>query len=225
MYTTLRNEAQLVAGVSDLSAGMASASGIDANTATGASLMVGEANKRFQLLIKFVELGMRRVAENFDYLDRILGSGPKHLPMEAGFNIAEFSRGITEDKGMLTVDDEANEPDRIYEITVDAGAMSPPAGQEQAQRVMAMVQALSMLPPPVQMGVDWNQIMRMIVEAHGYPPERIMAHGGPSPDQPPMVAGPPPGVGGPQIPGMPQGGPEPMAPAERDMGGIPVGFG
>ena len=220
MYTTLRNEAQLVAGVSDLSAGMASASGMDANTATGTSLIVGEANKRFQLLLKFVEMGMRRVAENFDYLDRLLGGGERYMAMEPGFTIAEYSQGISDDNGMLAVDDSANAPDMEYEITVDAGAMSPPAGQEQAKRVMALVQALSMLPPPVQMQVDWQQVMRMIVEAHGYPAERIMA-----PQQPPappeqMVAQQP---GGQNLTPPPDG--NAMPPAEQDMTPVPAGFG
>lgn len=226
MYTTLRNEAQLVAGVSDLSAGMMSASGMDASTATGTSLIVGEANKRFQLLIKFVELGMRRVAENFDYMDRVLGNGDKHLPLEPGFTIAEHSRGIYEERGMLSVDDTANEPDRRYKITVDAGAMSPPAGQEQAKRVMALVQALSMMPPPVQEQIDWNQIMRMVIESHGYPPERVMAAGpppAPSGMDPSMM--PPPGdaMGGPSPGGILMQ--EPMAPSERDITGVPAGFG
>ena len=216
-YEVIRNEAQMVAGVSDLSAGMSSAAGMDASTATGTSLIVGEANKRFQLLLKFVELGMRRVAENFDYLDRAMGGGVRYFPMEAGFTIDEDSLGVSDDRGMLSVDDASNDPSMEYHITVDAGAMSPPAGQEQAKRVMALTQALAMRPPPVQMQIDWNQIMRMIVEAHGYSPDRVMKHDEQI-EQPPMFMQP---GGGQNLTPPPDA---PLPPMES-QNGIPAGFG
>ena len=216
-YEVIRNEAQMVAGISDLSVGIASANGMDASTATGASLIVGESNKRFQMLIKHVELGMRRVAENFDWMDRNLGGGTKYMQPESGMTISEYSQGITDENGLIAVGDEANSEDLRYEITVDAGAMAPPAGQEQAKRVMALVSALSAMPPPVQQSIDWPQLMRIVIEAHGFQPDRVLAAQEPMPPQ----GMPMPPMG--QMPSMP-GGPGPMAPADA-QNGMPVGYG
>lgn len=223
-YEILRNEAQLVAGISDFSAGVQSGTGLDAQTATGTMAILGESNKRFQMLMRMVELGMRRVAENFDWLDRALGNGTKHVTPEPGMTISDSAEGIYDDNGIVGVSDDANDPDLRYEITVDAGAMAPPAGQEQAKRVMAMVNALLMMPPPVQPTIDWNQVMRLVIEAHGYMPERIM-----NPEQPEP---PGPEMGAPPAPGMDMGLPPEMFPPEQmpvtpdeQAGGLPVGYG
>jgi hypothetical protein len=204
----VRGEAQIVAGVSDYAAGMGAAPGVDNQTATGISLITQEANKRFQAKVKFVELAMRRVANIYDWLDRSVGGGTIYTMPNDDPQLDQGSMGVSMTGKMAQVSDAANSPDLDYDIEVDAGAMSPPATQEQARKVMTLIQAIAVMPPQAQQSIDWQQLLKQVVEAHGIEPDRIIN---------PALAAPPmgvPGAGG----EVPVGPPEPIEGGEAPIG-------
>lgn len=207
VYDNVRGEAQIVAGVSDYAAGMGASPGVDNQTATGISLITQEANKRFQAKLKFVELAMRRVANIYDWLDRSVGGGTIYTMPQDEPQLDQGSMGINMIGKMAEVNDAANSPDLDYDIEVDAGAMAPPATQEQARRVMTLIQAISVMPPQAQQSIDWQQLLKQVVEAHGMEPDRVIN---------PALAAPPMGV-----PGM--GGEVPLGPPEPVEGEVPLG--
>ena len=208
VYDNVRGEAQIVAGVSDYAAGMGAAPGVDNQTATGISLITQEANKRFQAKLKFVELAMRRVANIYDWLDRSLGSAPIYTMPENAPMPGESMMGVEMMGKMAMVSGAPNDRGLEYDIEVDAGAMAPPAGQEQARKVMTMLQAISAMPPQAQEAVDWNGLLKQVIEAHGMEPDRVLNPVSPM------------GMGG--MPGMP--GEVPVGPPEPvDEGEVSVG--
>jgi hypothetical protein len=206
VYDNVRGEAQIVAGVSDYAAGMGSAPGVDNQTATGISLITQEANKRFQSKLKFVELAMRRVAEIYDWLDRSLGSNPIYTIPEQDPLLEPGTQGVTMRGKMAMVSGAPNDKNLDYEIDVDAGAMAPPATQEQARKVMTLVQAIAVMPPQAQQTIDWQALLKQVVEAHGMEPDRVIN---------PQLAMPTMGMPG----EVPVGPPEPV----DQSGEVPVG--
>jgi hypothetical protein len=206
VYDNVRGEAQIVAGVSDYAAGMGAAPGVDNQTATGISLITQEANKRFQAKLKFVELAMRRVAEIYDWLDRSLGSNPIYTTPDQDPLMEPGTQGITMRGKMAMVSGAPNDRNLDYEIDVDAGAMAPPATQEQARKVMTLIQAISVMPPQAQQTIDWQALLKQVIEAHGMEPDRVIN---------PQLAMPPMGMPG----EVPVGPPEPV----DQSGEVPVG--
>jgi len=206
VYDNVRGEAQIVAGVSDYAAGMGAAPGVDNQTATGISLITQEANKRFQAKLKFVELAMRRVAEIYDWLDRSLGSNPIYTIPEQDPLLEPGTQGVTMRGKMAMVSGAPNDRNLDYEIDVDAGAMAPPATQEQARKVMTLMQAIAVMPPQAQQSIDWQALLKQVIEAHGMEPDRVIN---------PQLAMPPMGTPG----EVPVGPPEPV----DQSGEVPVG--
>ena len=219
IYDLIRSEAQIVAGVSDFSAGMANSAGLDNTTATGISIVTQEANRRFQQKLKFVELGMRRVAHIYDWLDRALGLEDVFTDPGSDFSMEDGSKGIMMDNGFAQVSGAlVNGPDNDFEIEVDAGAMAPPAAGEQARKTMTLLQAIAAMPPEAQMMVDWPGLLRQVVESHGVPADKVLKQ------QMPMPLGPPIPVDGGAPGEQPVGPPEPVEeapPASDGARGIP----
>lgn len=197
VYEQIRSEAQLIGGTSDYGAGMSSSAGIDNQTATGISLIVSEGNKRYEALRHQHELAMREVACNFDYIDRRLGPLERYVPVEGGYKPPMDAQGIELTGDLATIGAEVNTPDKLYDVEIDVGAMAPPQNQEQAKNVTALIQSIAMLPPPVQQQVQWDQLMRMLMESLGQNPDRLIA------PMPPMGM---PGMGG----EVPVGPPQPI---------------
>jgi hypothetical protein len=137
---------------------------------------------------------MQDVAIAFDYIDRVLGPLERHVPVESGYQPPTDALGMNMTGDLATIGAEVNTPDKLYDVQIDVGAMAPPQSQEQAKNVIALVQAVAMLPPPVQQQVQWDQLMRMLMESLGQNPDRLI-----SPT-------PPPGMGG----QVPVGPPQPM---------------
>lgn len=183
VYDQIRSEAQLIGGVSDYGAGLATSGGVDNQTATGISLIVSEGNKRYQALRAQHESAMREIALIFDYMDRRLGPLERHIPVDSGYEFPPDSLGVSVLGNLATVGAEVNTPDKRYDIEIDVGAMAPPQDQEQARNTVALLQALATLPPPVQQTLKWDEIVRMLMESLGQNPDRLMT--------PP----PPPGMG------------------------------
>jgi hypothetical protein len=194
VYEQIRSEAQLIGGTSDYGAGMSSSAGVDNQTATGISLIVSEGNKRYESLRHQHELAMQEVACHFDYIDRRLGPLQRFVPVESGYQPPMGAMGMEITGDLATIGAEVNTPDKLYDVEIDVGAMAPPQNQEQAKNVTALVQSIAMLPPPVQQQVQWDQLMRMLMESLGQNPDRLIS---------PM---PPPGMGG----EIPVGPPEPI---------------
>jgi hypothetical protein len=115
------------------------------------------------------------------------------------------TQGVTMRGKMAMVSGAPNDRGLDYEIEVDAGAMAPPATQEQARRVMTMIQALAAMPPQAQATVDWQALLKQVVEAHGMEPDRIINPALAAP--PEMPVGPPVPVSGGEVP---VGPPEPV---------------
>lgn len=186
VYEQIRSEAQLIGGTSDYGAGMSTAAGLDNQTATGISLIVSEGNKRYEALRHQHELAMRDVACAFDYIDRRLGPLERYVPVEPGYQMPPDERGMSISGDLATIGAEVNTDDKLYDIEIDVGAMAPPQNQEQAKNVTALIQSIAMLPPPVQQQVQWDQLMRMLMESLGQNPDRLIS---PTPPIDPMMMG------------------------------------
>lgn len=203
IYENIRSEAQMVSGVSDISAGQPTAFGLDNSTATGMSIIREEANQRYRMKLKFIQIGMGPVAMLYDYMDRQLSASEVHVPVERGFQPLDGSEGIKllgdpEMASFASISTEVNGPGMDYEIQVDAGAMAPPHQMEQAQRVRGFIMDASH--PAMAPMVNWPEVLRTLIEAHGQMPEKLMIQGAP-PVQVEQVAEP--GE-------IPEGPPEPV---------------
>lgn len=225
MLEMIRRSAQEVVGVSDIVQGLQSSSD---QTATEIASLREEANMRFRFKIKLIQMGMERVAKNFDCLDRHISQSAMSVPLEDDFAQEPGSRGITPVPGpkpFARVDTAANAPGLEYQLSLDAGSMAPPAQAEQANKVRALISDLG----PFADMVNKQEAARMLVEAHGFDPDRLLM----SPEEqmqqmmqqvqgamPPGGPGaPPPGPGGPPIPE----GPPPPGEVMNGAGAAPVG--
>lgn len=199
-----RREAQEIAGISDIVQGIAAA---QMQTATEISALREEANQRFRLKIKLTEFGARRVAINFDFLDRMHSTRSITVETEKGFQLAREGRGVTQITGtnFARVDTSANAPGMEYELELDAGSMAAPNMAEQAQRVRALISDLAAMPPQVQMMIRWPELLRMLIESTGNDADRVIdVTGG-------MAGAMPASPDGPPVPGeVPVGAPVPL---------------
>lgn len=176
VYENIRSEAQMISGVSDISAGQPTSFGLDNSTATGMSIIREESNQRYRMKLKFVQLGFRRVAIIYDNMDRAISASSVDVPVDRGFQPQPGAQGISPvGDAFASVGIEVNGSDKDYDIEVDAGAMAPPAQMEQAQKTRALVMDLShqMIGPMV----NWPEVARMLVESHGYAPEKVLIQG------------------------------------------------
>jgi hypothetical protein len=176
VYENIRSEAQMISGVSDISAGQPTAFGLDNSTATGMSIIREEANQRYRMKLKFIQIGFRRVALIYDHMDRTISTSNIDVPVERGFKAMEGSKGIRPaGDAFASVGVEVNGPGLDYDIEVDAGAMAPPHQMEQAQNIRGLIMDLSH--QAIGPMVNWPEVARMLVEAHGHAPEKVLIQG------------------------------------------------
>ena len=171
----LRTWVQTLSGVNDVAAAQQTAGGVQNDTATGAAIFQEEANKRWQFKLKLIQLGMRGKAQNYHAMDCQIGCSPVNVPLEAGDQL-DFSklRGITPvNESFARVGTEVNSQGLQYQIDVDAGSLAPPSQMMQAQSIRALVSDLMALPPG-SVNIDFSELARRIVEAHGDNPETIL---------------------------------------------------
>jgi len=226
IYEEIRSEAQIISGATDLAAGMSSAVGVANETATGASIIREEANARFRLKLKLVQLGLRPAARMFMEMDRMHGAEDIVMPKPGGWALPQGQLGIQVDEktGFMTVSGGALAGE--YEIDVDAGAMAPPAQSEQANKLRQLV--IDLGHPEMVARVKWGELARQLVKAQGYEPDQILMTEDEYQQnmmmaQMAQMGGPPP-----QGEGMPGGGP--MAPEQggqqlQPQQALPMGAG
>lgn len=216
-------QAQLASGVTDTAAGQITPGGIGNETATGAAILQQEANLRFRFLLKLLDMDLGQMAQHFDWMDREIGRRAINVPMQAGEQIPADSRGVKEiGRGFARVGPEVNAAGLDYDIDVDAGSMAPPQRGEQIFNVRSLIADLLALPPPQAGGVaiDWRELSRRVVEAHGEDPDVIFLPPGQVPLIPPV--GPP---GGPPQNGRANGASSPGAPFPLPTGSPAPGGG
>ena len=199
----IRRNAQEVVGVNDVVQGLAASSD---QTATEVSTLREEANQRFRFKLALIDLGMNRVACNWDWMDRAISKMPVSVPLDADFQMEPDARGISVLAGgkFARVDTAANAAGNQYTIEIESGSMIPPAQADQANKTRALVADLSH--PSIAPMVNWPELARVLVESHGQTPERVLL-------DPSQMA--PPGMGA--MMGM---GADPGAPP---AGEVPVG--
>lgn len=209
----LRQRAQLMSGVSDVATATQTAGGINNDTATGASILAEEANARWRFLLKLIGLGMNRMAQHFDWMDRQIGTTPVSVPLGQGDAIEPGARGITPvgDK-FARIGTEVNAAGLDYLVEVDAGSLAPPSQMQQAQNTRALISDLLMLQgfaaiPPGMVNIDVGALARVIIESHGQSAETILLPA--PPPAPPMQVGPD---------GQPLAGPQGLAPPPGPAG-------
>jgi hypothetical protein len=201
-----RREAQEIAGVNDIVQGIAAT---QAQTATEIASLREEANYRFRLKLKLVQLGMRTVAQHFDWLDRAISTRPVWAEIDQDFQAPPDARGLRvhPDGGFARIDTSVNAPGLQYELELDAGAMAPPGQTEQANRIRVLLADL--MNPAFAPLVNVPELARRLVEAHGEDPDKVLNLG--------LGQGGLPGMPGPGVPGaspgaVPEGPPVPIGP-------------
>lgn len=171
MTEMIRRNAQEIVGANDVVQGLAATSD---QTATEVATLRDEANQRFRMKLVLIEFGMARVARNWDWLDRRISKTPITVPVDEGMAIEPDGRGVILVAGgrFARVDTAANAMGNQYEIEIDAGSMVPPGQSEQAAKTRALISDLSH--PSIQAMVNWPELARALVEAHGQQPDRIL---------------------------------------------------
>lgn len=221
--------AQMITGITDESHGMPPkpAPGTDDTGATGAWLRKQERNYRTVYKLWLIGNAVRRVACKLDWLDlQYARDRDLPVPLPENFTPDDGAEGITPDvSGRLAlVSGQPKKGDHRYDIKIDAGSLDAPLGNEQAMRVQNMAKILLDPRAGLQQIVNMPELARVIVEASGFEPSRLINPAGaaPGPQGPPPMpmhghpgpppgaqAGPPPGAGGPPLPapGEAPGGP------------------
>ena len=227
IYEQIRSESQMVAGVSDISAGQQSAEGLNNSTATGMSIIQAETNRRNQLMLVHDEMAMGDVARIVDSHDRQfcaaldvavdgkwaprdgaegfspLGmNGSRPGVLQRARSAFGFGPRPSEQyaSGFARIGPECNGPGCEYVIEIDAGSSSRPDQMEEATKIRAFIQDASN--PRIAPQVDWNEVTRRLVQVHGLSEEKLMR----SPEEMAMQAAveqAPPGF-------EPVGAPEPV---------------
>lgn len=195
---SIRRNAQEIVGVNDVVQGLAASSD---QTATEITSLREEANQRFRFKLVLIQMGFTPVAQHFDWMDRRIGSSSISVPIEEGEQLDPEARGFTPLPGgkFARVDTAANASGNEYGIELDVGAMAPPAAGQQAQKTRALITDLSH--PALQGMVNWPELGRSLVEAHGLDPKRILLDPTMQPGvgMPPGAPPGPPGPGGPPV--------------------------
>ena len=202
IYDQIRNESQLASGMNDNAAGQA-VNG--EQTATEVTILSQEANKRMQLKRKMDEIAMKEIGRQFDFRDRQFG-GIVRMEAPAGLNtggmrglvpVAPDQLDVRElmagggpvqsssggDAGFVELSIDANNPGLDYEVLIDSGSAIRADQAEEAQRLNAFVAGVSH--PEIAMRVDWDEVTRSFISAHGFSPDRLFR-----PAPPPAPVGP-----------------------------------
>lgn len=231
---------QQVSGVNDVTQGQVV--GND-QTATEVALANQEVNKRFAMLIRYVESGMGQVARLMDGHDRQFRADVE-VPVEQGFQPPNGALGFqpaepaaggadlmsmmagqqappaAEDPysaGFAKVGPEVNQEGAEYDFEVDAGSTALPGQLDQARKMNMLIGDLSN--PAIAPLIAWPELAKQLIEAHGFSPEKILVPPGP-------VMGAPMDPNAPPVPGpdgmVPVGPPEPVDPSTNGAPPAPV---
>ena len=191
----IRGESQLISGISDYTAGQAGGPGLN-NTATGITKTIEEANQRWRFKQFLIEQDFGDIACMVDWLDRQFGGDLSSAP-DKKLAMGEGQSGY-EDVApgkLMSLGTEANAPGQDFEVTIESGSLTPANQTEQSQNILALIGAVG---SNEQMAtrVDWDELTREVIAAHGIDPERIYkaipAMPAQAPDGGPVAAGPPP---------------------------------
>lgn len=187
IYDQIRNESQLISGMNDNAAGQA-VNG--EQTATEIQTLAAAASQRILLKRKMDEIGMKAVAQQFDYRDRQYG-GILLMEIPAGVDPAKLRgfRAATPDAmdtsslmsgngpgagvagGFVEITPASGGPGLEYEVSIESGSAVRADQTEEAQRVGAFVAGLQ--DPEIRARVDWDEIARTYISAYGFAPERL----------------------------------------------------
>jgi hypothetical protein len=197
MDASIRQQAQLVSGVSDIAAGQATAGGLNNETALGASILREESNMRFRLLLSLFERSVNKLVNDFHCMDRAMSTTNVAVKLPSSMEIPADAAGIHQlpYPGWAEIGPEVNGEGLEYLIEISAGSLAPPSQSEAAQKMRSLIQDILAFPPPNITGVtvDWEALMRRLMEAIGEDPEGIVRPWTPPPPDPMM--GPPPDAG------------------------------
>ena len=179
-YDNIRGEAQVTTGVNDNQAGQVSDQG---QTATEIRIINAEANKRWQMKVKFVEEAMGKVAKLIDLALYRYGPVYDAVPLEEGFKLDPRSRGITGLDGRPFADSVATpgsfvrvaapEPTAEFNVSIKAGSLSLPSEDEHFLRIAQLAQVLAPIDGAAQV-VDWTKVVEQLTQAAGYDPDEIL---------------------------------------------------
>jgi hypothetical protein len=196
MDASIRNQAQLVSGVSDIAAGQQTPGGLSNETALGASILREESNMRFKMLLSLLEQGVNKLVNDFHCMDAHMSKSAVAVRVPSSLELPPGTSGFRDVPypGWKEIGPEVNEPGLEYDIEVAAGSLAPPSQSEGAQRVRAMVQDILAFPPPEITGVsvNWEALMRRMMEAIGEDPDGLIAKIPPMPPTVPGLMGGPP---------------------------------
>lgn len=171
----LRSEAQMATGISDYVVGQAQQAGLPATqTATAVMKITEEANMRWRFKEALDEEDMGVGARIVECLDCQFGG---HITCAApsGYQQDPLHKGIKElvPGQLLGITPEANGEGYDYDVCIEAGSLTPAAESEQARDLLQLMQVLSGIPQAATL-VDWNEMVREVVETMGYDPERVL---------------------------------------------------
>ncbi len=167
-----RQEVQLVTGISDYVAGISQMSGLGSNTtATAVQRITDEANMRWRFKNALVEDDMQVAAMIVDNYDRLFGST---LYENLGDD-REFEAPGTTDHGggLVELDMAFNGDDYDYDVKVEAGSLTPPSQTQEFGDLMQLINTV-MSVPEMAMKVNWDELIRDIVQVLGYEPSRVL---------------------------------------------------
>ncbi len=224
LFDILERITQQVSGINDVTQGQVV--GND-QTATEVAISNQEVNKRFAMLIRYMESGMGKVARIMDGHDRQFRTR-LDVPVDRGFTPPEGAQGFSPpggssgaidplslmsgqgpqagagafDQGFASIGPEVNQAGAEYDFEVDAGSTALPGQLDQARKMNMLIGDLS---NPMFMGlVSPAELAKQLIEAHGFSPEKI------------LVA---PGTA---MPGAMPGAPDPNAPPGMEPVGPPM---
>jgi len=181
-YENIRAESQYVSGVNDNQAGQAGARQM---TATEASTINQEANRRWQYKIQRTESSFGRVARLIDLADRRYGMPGRTIHVESDITPEPGQRGLMDMGGMdyqpgdpskagafLRTHPMMNGPGTAYTCVVKGGSFTPPSEDDDIQKAIGVAQALAAIPEIAQI-VKWREVAKMLARAFHLAPERI----------------------------------------------------
>lgn len=169
-----RTEAQLVTGISDYVGGLMSQGGLGSNTtATAVERITNESNMRFRLKNAFVEDDMQEAARIVDACDRLFGQIMYFNPQKDG-SFGERDAGVTDhDGGLYELSNEMNGDEYEFDVKVEAGSLTPPSQSQEYQDLVKLIET-AMAVGPMAASVRWPEVIREVVSALGFDPNRVL---------------------------------------------------
>jgi hypothetical protein len=173
VYDQIRNESQLISGVSDEQAGIP---GQGEETATEFSIRNQISNRRFMFKQRRAEIAMGKVCRLIDCHDQQF-CGSIRTPAEKGMQAPQGSKGMNimgegGASSFVDLSGDVNGEGMEYEIEVDAGSTARPNETEEAQKFMNFIGAASH--PMIAPQVDWSEVARRLMQVNGLSEDRML---------------------------------------------------